>query len=118
MKALEVRVGQVAAKRLEREGWHADLIDGLIGASGGSKWLILGRLDRVLMSDLLSGRSKPLDAVGSSIGQRGLPALLPGGATGALYGHFRPALARGRGGNRGHCRQTPGLAWQNSPPTD
>ena len=68
MKALEVRVGQVAAKRLEREGWHADLIDGLIGASGGPKWLILGRLDRVLMSDLLSGRSKPLDAVGSSIG--------------------------------------------------
>ena len=68
MKALEVRVGQVAAKRLEREGWHADLIDGLIGASGGPKWLILGRLDRVLMSDLLSGRSKPPDAVGSSIG--------------------------------------------------
>ena len=50
VKALEVRVGQFAAKRLEREGWHADLIDGLIGASGGPKWLILGRLDRVLMA--------------------------------------------------------------------
>ena len=68
MKTLELRVGKAAAKRLEAEGWHADLIDGLIGASGGPKWLILGRMDRVLISDLLSDRSKPLDAVGSSIG--------------------------------------------------
>ena len=68
MKALELRVGAKAAQRLEKEGWHADLIDGLIGASGGPKWLILGRLDRVLISEFLSGRSRPLDAVGSSIG--------------------------------------------------
>ncbi|MCH1601782.1 MAG: patatin-like phospholipase family protein [Luminiphilus sp.] len=68
MKALQLRVGVKAAQRLEKEGWHADLIDGLIGASGGPKWLILGRLDRVLISELLSERSRPLDAVGSSIG--------------------------------------------------
>lgn len=68
MRALELRVGKTAAKRLETEGWHADLIDGLIGASGGPKWLILGRMDRVLIADLLAMRSKPLDAVGSSIG--------------------------------------------------
>lgn len=68
MKALELRVGAKAAKRLENEGWHADLIDGLIGASGGPKWLILGRLDRVVIGELLSGRSRPLDAIGSSIG--------------------------------------------------
>lgn len=68
MKALELRVGKTAAKRLESEGWHADLIDGLIGASGGPKWLILGRMDRVLIADLLAGRTRPLDAVGSSIG--------------------------------------------------
>jgi len=68
VKALQLRVGAKAAQRLEKEGWHADLIDGLIGASGGPKWLILGRLDRVLISELLSGRSRPLDAVGSSIG--------------------------------------------------
>lgn len=68
MKALELRVGKTAAKRLESEGWHADLIDGLIGASGGPKWMILGRMDRVLIADLLAGRSRPLDAVGSSIG--------------------------------------------------
>lgn len=68
MKGLEVRVGKAAAKRLEAEGWHADLVDGLIGASGGPKWLILGRLDQVIVGDLLVGRSRPLDAVGSSIG--------------------------------------------------
>ena len=68
MKALELRVGAKAAKRLENEGWHTDLIDGLIGASGGPKWLILGRLDRVVIGELLSGRSRPLDAIGSSIG--------------------------------------------------
>ena len=68
MQALELRVGKGAAKRLAEEGWHADLVDGLIGASGGPKWLILGQLDRVLISELLSGRSRPLDAVGSSIG--------------------------------------------------
>ena len=68
MKALELRVGKAAAKRLETEGWHSNLIDGLIGASGGPKWLILGRMDRVLIADLLAKRSKPLDAVGSSIG--------------------------------------------------
>jgi hypothetical protein len=68
VKGLEVRVGKVAAKRLEAEGWHADLVDGLIGASGGPKWLILGRLDQVIIGDLLVGRSRPLDAVGSSIG--------------------------------------------------
>ena len=58
MKALELRVGAKAAQRLEKEGWHADLIDGLIGASGGPKWLILGRLDRVLISEF-SLRTKP-----------------------------------------------------------
>jgi hypothetical protein len=68
VKALELRVGQTAAKRLAEEGWHADLVDGLIGASGGPKWLILGQLDRVLVGELFAGRDRPLDAVGSSIG--------------------------------------------------
>ena len=67
MKALELRVGAKVAKRLENEGWHADLIDGLIGASV-DLWLIPSRLDRVVISELLSGRSRPLDAIGSSIG--------------------------------------------------
>jgi len=66
--ALEVRVGKAAAKQLEAQGWHANLFDGLIGASGGPKWLILGHLDRVIAAELLANRSRDLLAVGSSIG--------------------------------------------------
>jgi len=68
MRALEFRVGAVAAAALQREGWHGDLCHGLLGASGGPKWLILGHLDRVLHRELLSRRTRPLVAVGSSIG--------------------------------------------------
>ena len=68
MKALEVRVGRAAAARLANEGWQSNGIDGLIGASGGPKWLILGHLDRALSRWLHPSRQRPLQAVGSSIG--------------------------------------------------
>ena len=67
MKALELRVGRQAAAKLASEGWHADLFDGLIGASGGPKWLILGQMDRVLSTELLASR-RALPAIGSSVG--------------------------------------------------
>ena len=68
MKALELRVGTQAAAKLSSEGWHADLFDGLIGASGGPKWLILGQMDRVLCTELFASRTRALPAVGSSVG--------------------------------------------------
>ena len=68
MQALEVRVGRAAARRLAAEGWHPELMAGLIGASGGPKWLILGHLDRALHRLLLQHRQQPLKAIGSSIG--------------------------------------------------
>ena len=68
MQALELRVGASAAERLAAEGWHSELFHGLIGASGGPKWLILGQLDRALYRELLSRRDSALVAVGSSIG--------------------------------------------------
>ena len=68
MNALELRVGAAAAARLDREGWHPDLLAGLLGASGGPKWLILGQLDRALHRYLMAQRTQPLAAVGSSIG--------------------------------------------------
>ena len=67
-RALEIRVGPTAARRLAEEGWHPELISGLLGASGGPKWLILGYLDRAISERLLSSRASPLHAVGSSIG--------------------------------------------------
>lgn len=67
-RALSVYLGREAARQLAREGWSADLFSLLLGASGGPKWFILGQLDRLLFGDFLAGGSRPLTALGSSIG--------------------------------------------------
>lgn len=65
---LVVRAGTRAAERLRAEGFHPDLFDTLVGASGGPKWLVLRPLDEVLIERLILPRSNPLDTLGSSIG--------------------------------------------------
>ena len=65
---LVVRAGAIAAQRLRAEGFHSELFDTLIGASGGPKWLVLRHLDEVLVDRLILDRSKPIDTLGSSIG--------------------------------------------------
>ena len=68
LRALSVYAGRQAASRIERDGWSADIFELLIGASGGPKWFILGQLDRILFADFLPRSSRPLTALGSSIG--------------------------------------------------
>jgi hypothetical protein len=65
---LVIRAGPRAASRLREEGFHADLFDTLVGASGGPKWLVLRALDEFWAERLLPGRARPLDLLGSSIG--------------------------------------------------
>ena len=65
---LDIFAGRIAYQRLQEQGWTADLFDLLLGASGGPKWLVLSQLDIALHDTLLSRRSSPLTAVGSSIG--------------------------------------------------
>ncbi len=67
-RALAVYAGRRAAERIREEGWHPDLFDVLLGASGGPKWFILSQLDQFLFGDYLQRRTKPLSALGSSIG--------------------------------------------------
>ena len=68
-RALDIHLGERAAARLAATGWRGSDITTLLGASGGPKWLILGRLDRILFGDfLLEKRTTPLRAIGSSIG--------------------------------------------------
>lgn len=67
-KALSVYLGAEAAAQIKKEGWSADLFSGLLGASGGPKWFILGHLDRFLFGDYLQRSSGPLSVMGSSIG--------------------------------------------------
>ena len=65
---LVVRAGARATQRLRDEGFHPDLFDVLVGASGGPKWLVLRALDNVLIDRLILGRSRPIATLGSSIG--------------------------------------------------
>ena len=50
------------------EGFHPELFDTLVGASGGPKWLVLRPLDDVLIDRVILGRSDPFATLGSSIG--------------------------------------------------
>ncbi len=65
---LTVRAGRAARALLAERGFDRDLFGTMIGASGGPKWLVLSRLDRVLHEKLLRDRSRPIELVGSSIG--------------------------------------------------
>lgn len=65
---LDIRLGSAAAARIRDRGWSADIFGGMIGASGGPKWLILSHIDRVLADVVIAGRTRPLTMVGSSIG--------------------------------------------------
>jgi len=68
IRALSVYLGSEAARRIGREGWSADLFSLLLGASGGPKWFILARLDRLLFGDFLQRSERTLSVLGSSIG--------------------------------------------------
>jgi len=67
-RALQVHLGKNAATRIAKEGWSPDHFSLLLGASGGPKWFVLGQLDRFLFGDFLTRGTKPLSALGSSIG--------------------------------------------------
>lgn len=67
-RSLVLRAGVRAAARLREEGFHAELFDSLVGASGGPKWLVLRALDDVLIDRVVRLRRTPLDTLGSSIG--------------------------------------------------
>lgn len=66
--ALTVKAGPGALRTLRRHGFAPELVQVMAGASGGPKWLVLGHLDRVIVSSLFDGRREPLHLVGSSIG--------------------------------------------------
>ena len=67
-RSFVIRAGARAAARLRDEGFHAELFDTLVGASGGPKWLVLRHLDDVLIDRVVLPRTTPLDTLGSSIG--------------------------------------------------
>lgn len=68
MRALVIKAGAAARKKIEHEGFSPDSITHMGAAAGGAKGLILNRLDGALFGDWFKSRTQPLLAVGSSIG--------------------------------------------------
>jgi len=65
---LVIKAGATARERLLDEGLSAECFSTMLGASGGPKWLVLSRMDRVLASRVVANRRSPLNLIGSSIG--------------------------------------------------
>ncbi len=68
MNALRLIAGPTAKKRIETDGLTPELVQMIIGASGGPKWLVLLGLDKYLFGDWLAKAPQKIDLVGSSIG--------------------------------------------------
>ncbi len=61
-------LGPKAKHHIQQNGFSADDIGLMIGASGGPKWLVLAGLDRALFGAFMPSRQKPLVTLASSIG--------------------------------------------------
>lgn len=65
---LEVYAGQKALNLIKENGLTPEMVDTVVGAAGGPKWLVLGGLDRAIFFSWLNRKKQPLTLVGSSIG--------------------------------------------------
>lgn len=66
--ALSFRAGPGAIEMLRKHGFSPSQVGTMAGASGGAKWLILSKLDRVVASSVVPGFESPVYLIGSSIG--------------------------------------------------
>ena len=66
--ALVFKGGKSAYKEIRDQGFSAERIGTLVGASGGAKWLVLSQLDRVILERVVPKIPGPLHLLGSSIG--------------------------------------------------
>jgi len=66
--ALTFRAGPGAIDTIRRHGFSPAQIGTMAGASGGAKWLILSKLDRVVADSIIPRLEGPVYLIGSSIG--------------------------------------------------
>jgi hypothetical protein len=66
--ALSFRAGPGALQAIRKHGFSAELVGTMAGASGGAKWLVLSKLDRVVAATLTPDLRGPVHLIGSSIG--------------------------------------------------
>ncbi len=72
---LVILAGEHAYRIIKDEGLNQERIKIMAGAAGGPKWLVLGGLDRAIITELFRGRKEPLQLIGSSIGSWRFAAL-------------------------------------------
>jgi hypothetical protein len=75
---LVIYAGQKAIDLIEENGLKPEIVDTVVGAAGGPKWLVLNGLDRALFFFWLNRRKQPLTLVGSSIGAWRFSAIAQG----------------------------------------
>lgn len=66
--ALSFRAGPGALQAIEKHGFSPELVGTMAGASGGAKWLVLSKLDRVVADTVMPRLRGPVYLIGSSIG--------------------------------------------------
>lgn len=65
---LSFRAGPGALQAIRKHGFSPGMVGTMAGASGGAKWLVLSKLDRVVADTLIPQLQGPVYLVGSSIG--------------------------------------------------
>ena len=75
---LTILAGKKALSLVQDSGLDPGSVDVIAGAAGGPKWLVLGGLDRAVFSSWLTGSSRPVFLVGSSIGSWRFAAIAQG----------------------------------------
>lgn len=66
--ALSFRAGPGAIEMVRKHGFSPAQIGTMAGASGGAKWLILSKLDRVVANSVIPRLEGPVYLIGTSIG--------------------------------------------------
>jgi hypothetical protein len=67
-RSLLFKAGPGAIRQIRQDGFSAEQVGTIAGASGGAKWLVLSQLDRVIIQRLLPKLVAPVHLIGSSIG--------------------------------------------------
>jgi len=65
---LSFRAGPGALQAIQKHGFSPEMVGTMAGASGGAKWLVLSKLDRVVADTVMPRLRGPVYLIGSSIG--------------------------------------------------
>lgn len=66
--SLTFKAGAAAFKAIRSHGFDPALVGTIAGASGGARWLVLSRLDKAILTNLVPRLAGPVHLIGTSIG--------------------------------------------------